>query len=70
VTRKHSTVPGRHRLRQRDGRSAVGTGHVLDLTFENSHLVPQHHDLDVLVRLGPTDEWNDTDLAHLDVLTV
>jgi hypothetical protein len=25
----------------------------MDLTFEDSHLVPQHHDLDVLVRLGP-----------------
>jgi hypothetical protein len=26
----------------------------MDLTFEDSDLVPQHHDLDVLLRLGPT----------------
>jgi hypothetical protein len=24
----------------------------MDLTFEDSHLVPQHHDLDALVRVG------------------
>jgi hypothetical protein len=25
----------------------------VELTFEDSHLVPQHHDLDVFVRFGP-----------------
>jgi hypothetical protein len=26
----------------------------VDLSFEDSHLVPEHHDLDVLLRFGPT----------------
>jgi hypothetical protein len=29
--------------------------------LEDSHLVPQHHDLDVLVRLGPTARNNEAE---------
>jgi hypothetical protein len=31
----------------------------VDLAFEDSHLVPEHHDLDVLVRFGPAARDNE-----------
>jgi hypothetical protein len=33
----------------------------MDLTFEDLNLVPQHHDLDVLVRLGSTARDNEAE---------
>jgi hypothetical protein len=33
----------------------------VDLPFEDSHLVPQHHDLDVLVRIGPSARGNEAE---------
>ena len=46
---------GRARLsaaRMRSIRGSVADT-AMELPLEDSHLVPQHHDLDVLVRLGP-----------------
>jgi hypothetical protein len=40
----------------------------MDLTFEDMYLVPQHHDLDVLVRLGPTGRDNEAEEpAHPEI---
>jgi hypothetical protein len=33
----------------------------VDLPFENSHLVPEHHDFDILVRLGPAARDNEAE---------
>jgi hypothetical protein len=41
------------------GRSVPDTS--VDLPFEDSHLVPQHHDLDVLVRIGPSARGNEAE---------
>jgi len=40
----------------------------VQLAFENTHLVPEHHDLDVLVRLALPARQNETeDPAQADV---
>jgi hypothetical protein len=40
----------------------------VQLPFENTHLVPEHHDLDVLVRLALPARQNETeDPAQADV---
>jgi hypothetical protein len=41
----------------------------VELAFENTHLVPEHHDLDVLVRLrapGQHDVAEDTTQAEVE----
>jgi hypothetical protein len=40
----------------------------VELTFEDSHLVSEHQDLDVLVRLRPTARENEAEeSAHPDI---
>jgi hypothetical protein len=40
----------------------------MNLAFENAHLVPEQHDLDVLVRFGSSGRHNQAeDAAHADV---
>jgi hypothetical protein len=49
------------------GRPIANPG--VELAFENTHLVPEHHDLDVLVRLrapGQHDEAEDTTQAEVE----
>jgi len=49
------------------GRPVANPG--VELAFENTHLVTEHHDLDVLVRLcapGPHDEAEDPTQADVD----
>jgi hypothetical protein len=49
------------------GRPIANPG--VELAFENTHLVPEHHDLDVLVRLrapGQHDEAEDPTQAEVE----
>ena len=61
----------RERATQRSEDRSIG-GSVpdtsVDLTFEDSDLVPEHHDLDVLVRFGPTARDNKAEQpAHPEI---
>ena len=64
------TRPREKSTQRSEDRSIGGPGPdtTLDLTFEDSYLVPQHHDLDVPVRLGQTTRDDEAEeSAHREV---